>query len=65
MHFLLLILFIPFAFLLALIALTFLLLIASVLLEFPAVLLAAVGLGLLSHNLSKISGKPGVACEQM
>lgn len=65
MHFLLLVLIIPFGFLLALITLTFLMLVASVILEFPLVLLAAIGLGLLSHNLSKISSKPGVACEQM
>lgn len=65
MHFLLLILIAPFAFLLALMILAVLMLISSVALEFPLLLLAALGFGLLGHAFPKIIGKAGVPCQQM
>ncbi len=65
MHALFLIGLIPFLFLFIVLGLAALIMVASVVMEFPLLLLGVVGLGLVSHFLSKISKKQEVLCGQM
>jgi hypothetical protein len=59
----LLFLFIPFTVLFAALGGAVLILLAAVTLEFPLVVLGALGLGLVIHALSKLSKNREVACE--
>ena len=65
MHILLLIVIVPFAILFGGLALFALTLLISLVVEYPLVLLAAVGVGVLSQHLVNLSAKRAVPCGQM
>lgn len=64
MHFILLILVVPFALLAALVMASFLLLLASLALEFPLILASAAALGILGQLLMNPNTRVGIPCRQ-
>jgi hypothetical protein len=62
MHFILLILVVPFALLTILIMASFVVLAASLALEFPLILASAVVLGILGHFLMNPNARMGIPC---